>query len=228
MCFWYNDTCKHYPVPAAPDCPKVICFDPSPEPPPSTTTSWLVPILSVCALLLLVVLGVTTRISCQLYRASRRRRNHFDERQIVEDLRAARAESEQLERDLEEIRRSLGIPSFDNFLNSRNVEESVETIEDAMRQQDEEAEVAETARIQAEQAAAEAAARAERIQVQQNIRSRLLDTATTGRNRLTAHIRRAAGRVPNLNARLGRILEEQRARLRRNSEASDTERLYSR
>ena len=144
---------------------------------------------------------------------SNQRRNRFDERRIVESLEAARQESDQLERDLQDIRVSLGIENENAEIGQ---EHRVETIEDAVRAQEEESRL-EAQRRQEElenqrRAGLEAAAAAERAHRERSVRLRVLYSAVERRDEALANLRSALRRVPNINARIRSVLEQQRER----------------
>ncbi len=213
MCFWYNSSCPHYPVPASPDgCPKVICIDPI----PASTPKWLIPVLCSAGLFILICIGITARISCQAIRANERSRRHANfEQEAVTGLANARQATEQLNRDLAEIRARLGIPPFEEET-ADDPGNRVETIEDAMQEQDRQAaleqerqeqEAAQIARNRA--AGLEMAARAERDRRQRSLRLRLYDSTVERSNEF---IRRARARIPNINNRIRRALQEQQNR----------------
>ena len=211
MCFWYNESCRHYPLPPNPTCPKIICTSPPrPHPEPSNNV-WLIPLLTILFIVLLTLVALTVRLSYQMNNANQRR-NHFDERRIVESLEAARQESDQLERDLQDITASLGIENENAEIHP---EEQVETIEDAMRAQEEESRRAAQRREELEnrrRAGLEAAAAAERAHRERSVRLRVLYSAVERRDEALANLRRALRRVPNINTRIQAVLQEQRER----------------
>ncbi len=96
--------------------------------------------------------------------------------------------------------------SNDNF---EDEEQTIETLEDAMANQDREAAEIERNRV----LGLEAAARAERIRRQRNPRLRLYDSAMERRNQVVASMRNASNRLPNFNTRVRAILARQRERM---------------
>ncbi len=208
MCFWYNSTCRHGPVPPSPDCPEVVCEEPAPK--PESNDIWLIPLLSILSLLSITLIGCSAHLSLQMYRSHRaQRRNRFDQVRIMEQLQEARQGAEQLERDFADMRDRFGMenPSF------RDPNPDLETIEDAMRRQDEEAEQIEANRAEARRLFEESQRRAR----ERSIRLRLIDAANRQRIHVTSRMRNirtsissARARLPMVNERIQRILQQQR------------------
>ncbi len=163
--------------------------------------------ISVLSIIVFVIIGYTIRLGCQIRQTNRalRRRDQFFS--CPEQFAAARQESEQLQRDMEQLHedlRAMGIAN-DNFED----EDHIETLDEAIENQDREAAQIEANRI----AGLEAAARAARMRRQRSPRLRFYDSAIQRRDHLLSSVRDARNRLPNINARVQSILARQRERL---------------
>ncbi len=234
ICFWYNNSCVHYPIPPNPYCVKVECTAPyPPTPEPSSSKDWLVAVTAVLSLVLVIVLVILFRTAYQMHSANHQDNRSESEANIVDELEAAREESNELRREVDEL---IGSVQHENEEAARDeasefvqrcgeAETAAErrviaaaAVQAAINRQnrgivtnheDIRGSRADREAAAAIEAAAVAARAAEQAAQERTLSFRLSRTALLGRNEVLSRIRNATS---NMNTRISRLLEEQRNR----------------